>query len=251
MPLPDALVRARGVARSLALYYGPPGRARRLDRWYGAWIKPGDLCLDIGAHVGDRSRSWSRLGARVVALEPQPDLARLLRWLFRHDPRVTVREQAVAAEAGRLPLYVSPATPTVTTMSGDWQGAVRRARSFARVRWGSPRAVEATTLDALLGEIGVPAFCKIDVEGFEAEVLRGLSRPLPALSFEYIPAAPAVARACVDQLEALARHRYRIAEGESMAFATATLDADSCRAWLAARDVDAPSGDVYAWAEAG
>ena len=73
-----------------------------MDRFYAGFVRPGDLCFDIGAHVGSRTLSWSRLGATVVALEPQPDFVRLLRWMFARNPRVTVRGEAVAARAGML-----------------------------------------------------------------------------------------------------------------------------------------------------
>ena len=72
------------------MYYGRPGGAAALDRFYRPFVPTGGLCFDIGAHVGNRTRCWSRLGARVVAVEPQGDFARFLRWLFRADPRVTI-----------------------------------------------------------------------------------------------------------------------------------------------------------------
>lgn len=241
------LARWRGIARSLRLYYGVPGRGRRAVRLYGRFIRPGDLCFDIGAHVGNRSRCWSRLGARVVALEPQPDFVRFLRWLFRDDPAVTVREAAAGAVPGRLALRVSRRTPTVTSMSADWMAAVAPTRGFAGVTWDEAIEVEVVTLDALIAEFGMPAFCKIDVEGFEPEVLRGTTAALPALSFEYLPAAKDQAAACVDLLAARGTYRFNRSTGESLRLEEpAWLDATAMRHWLLARQPDEPSGDVYA-----
>ena len=63
---------ARATIRSLRIYYGDRRRAAAMDRLYGNFVRPGDLVFDVGAHVGDRVASFRRLGARVVAVEPQP-----------------------------------------------------------------------------------------------------------------------------------------------------------------------------------
>src|SRR5688572_22262126 len=80
-----ATARAFGVARSLAMYYGIPFRAQRLRRFYSQFVRPGALCFDVGAHAGNRVRCWRALGARVVAIEPQRDFVRILRWLYGGD----------------------------------------------------------------------------------------------------------------------------------------------------------------------
>jgi FkbM family methyltransferase len=241
------LARLIGLARSLWLYYGVPGRLWRTRRFYAQFVREGDLCFDVGAHVGSRAWVWSGLGARVVAIEPQPDFVAFLRWLFRNRPKVEVVEAAVAASPGRLTLRISRRHPTVTTASSQFLTSVAGAASFQGVRWQDSCEVEAVTLDALIARYGLPAFVKIDVEGFEAEALKGLSQPLPALSFEYLAETTKVALACVDRLEALGRYRYNVARGESMTFiAEPWLDAEGVRRWLAAQGPGSGSGDVYA-----
>ena len=90
---------ATAIGRSLRIYYGDPARAGALDTLYGPFLRPGDLAFDIGAHVGDRTASFRRLGARVVALEPQPACFRALRLIHGRDADVTL----VRAAAGRRP----------------------------------------------------------------------------------------------------------------------------------------------------
>ena len=92
----SAKARAFGIARSLAMYYGIPFRARRLRRFYAQFVHPRALCFDVGAHAGNRVRCWRQLGARVVAIEPQPDFVRVLRWLYGNDGGVEIVPLAVA-----------------------------------------------------------------------------------------------------------------------------------------------------------
>lgn len=247
----NALTRAAGIARSLAIYRGIPGRSTRFRRFFSALIRPGDLCFDIGAHVGNRSLCWAGLGARVVAVEPQPDLARLLRRSFRGHSGITLVESAVGAGPGIAELHLSSRTPTVASLSPDWIETVSKAGGFASIRWDGRVEVPVTTLDALIGRFGVPAFCKIDVEGFEAEVLAGLSRPLPCLSVEVVPAALPAALATLDRIEALGRYRFQVSIGETGRFLWPNWrSGHEVRAWLLTLSPGDRSGDLYARAEA-
>jgi FkbM family methyltransferase len=210
--------RAWGLARSLAIYHAfgtIAGRQRQMRRLYAGFLRPGDLVFDVGAHVGSRVRTFAALGCRVVAVEPQPDCARVLRTLFGRSPRVTVVEAAVSATPGRVTLSVSERTPTVTTLAPAWQQARARESGFAGVRWNRGIEVETTTLDLLIQRFGAPAFVKIDCEGSEPAILAGLSRPVTALSFEYLPWTPDEARACVARLSALGEYVYNWSPGEA------------------------------------
>jgi FkbM family methyltransferase len=120
-----------GIGRSLALYYGIPFRARRLARLDEPFVASGGLAFDIGAHAGNRVRAFRRLGARVVAVEPQPDFVRLLEALYGRDHSVTIVPAAVGRAIGAATLLASERTPSVTTLSVDWATRVARTRRSA------------------------------------------------------------------------------------------------------------------------
>jgi FkbM family methyltransferase len=239
--------RAFGIARSLAIYHGIPRRQPRLRRLYGQFVRAGDLVFDIGAHAGNHVRSFSWLGCRVVALEPQPDFARLLRRIFGRVSQVEIIEAAVGERAGRASLSISERTPTVTSVASAWRDARTSDPDFARVRWNRRVEVDQTTLDALVDRFGVPAFVKIDVEGSEPAVLAGLTRAVPALSFEYLPRALDHAHSCVERLLALGSYRFNWSPGESHKLAsTAWLHERELLASLRTAEARRRSGDIFA-----
>lgn len=241
-----------GILRSLAIYRRP-GRQRALRDLYRPFVRPGDLVFDIGAHVGDRARAFADLGARVIAVEPQPRLQPWLRRLAARRSGIEVRGEAVGARAGEAVLAISRATPTVASLSAAWRSRVVRDHpGFRGVRWDEEITVSVVTLDGLIAGYGLPAFCKIDVEGAEAEVLAGLSQPVAALSFEFVAGALDQARACIDRLEALGYRQCNAVAGEGRRFIFVDwLSPAGMAEWLAGGADGLASGDVYARHPAG
>lgn len=243
----EALRRWYGLARSATIYYGNPLKRQRARALYAEFVRPGTLCFDIGTHLGDRIGHFRALGARVVALEPQPHLMRVLRLLYGSDQAVTLVEAAAGATPGTAPLLSPTANPTVASLSRDWIAAVSRSREFRGLRWTERPIVAVTTLDTLIAQHGVPSFCKIDVEGFENEVLKGLTQPLPALSIEYVRPAVNIAVEAISRLAAIGLYRFNLSPGESMRLAaedwcSAAEMIDRLNRLPAAHG----SGDVYA-----
>lgn len=208
------------------------------------------LCYDIGAHLGNRIWVWAALGATVVGVEPQPLCYHLLNQWYGNAPNVTLLDQALGAGKSRgqqRTLFISQRTPTVSTLSTQWMAKVQRTDSFANVEWDTRATVTITTLDELIVRFGEPLFCKIDVEGYELDVLHGLSRPLQMLSFEYVPASQRISLDCLDYLTQLGHYEFNWSIGESHRLQSAQwISAEQMAHTLASMEPNENSGDVYA-----
>jgi len=243
----DRFRTVRGIVRSLRIYYGDRQHGPAMDRMYRRFVQPGDLVFDIGAHVGDRVAAFRRLGARVVAVEPQPALLRTLRLLYGGDPKVTIEAAAVGRQPGVAELNVNLDNPTVSTVSTDFIAAATNAPGWEGQSWSKRISVPLTTLDTLIATHGTPAFIKIDVEGFEAEVLAGLSQQVQTLSFEFTLIQRDIARACIERCGALGYASFNAVLGESQSFEHGDWnDAPAMSRWLGALPPQANSGDIYA-----
>ena len=235
------------IERSLRIYYDDRRNTAAMDALYGRFVKSGDLVFDVGSHVGDRIAAFRRLGCRVIACEPNPSLVPTLRRLYGDDDKVALEPVAVGAKAGEIELSVNIDNPTVSTASTDFVKASQGAPGWEGQTWDQSIKVPVTTLDALIARHGVPAFMKIDVEGFEAAALAGLTQPVAALSFEFTTIQRDVARACVARCQALGYLRYNAALGESQTLVHDDWQsAETIARWLDALPMEANSGDVYA-----
>ena len=234
------------LKRSLDVYYGDPARDAAMDALYARFLKPGQLAFDIGSHVGDRIGSFRRVGARVVALEPQPLCARAIRAIYAGDSNVSLVEAACGPRPGTLALHINSRNPTVTTASDDFVRAADGAGGWEGQVWDKSIEVPVTTFDALVAEHGTPDFAKIDVEGFEADVLAGLTKPVPVLSFEFTTIQRDVAFRCLDRLMQLGDYRFDIALGEAQRLTFERwITSDEMKLHIEALPHDANSGDVY------
>jgi FkbM family methyltransferase len=243
----DALRTVRGILRSLRIYYGNRRHGPAMDRMYAQFVHTDDLVFDIGAHVGDRIAAFRRLGARVVAAEPQPALVKTLRLIYGRDTNVTIEATAIGRRSGDVELSVNIDNPTVSTASTDFIAAAAGAPGWQNQNWGKRLRVPITTIDALITAHGMPDFIKIDVEGFEAEALAGLTKPVAALSFEFTTIQRNIARACIGRCVELGYRGFNAALGESQQFVHADwLDAPALICWLDTLPQEANSGDVYA-----
>jgi FkbM family methyltransferase len=164
---------------------------------------------------------------------------------YRDDARVVVVSKAVGRVAGTAQMMVSQAH-TISSMSPSWVNAVRSSGRFVDYEWGRTQEVNVMTLDALIETFGRPAFCKIDVEGYECDVLAGLSSAIPVLSFEFTPELAEVGTACIDRLAGLGDYEFNFDVGESMHLRLANwVGPTQIKQQLKAFETD-QFGDIYA-----
>lgn len=157
-------------------------KQRAMTRFYRAFVKPGVQCFDIGANKGERTAIFRSLGARVVALEPQESCYNILQKKFGRDKNITLLKAAAGAHNGTGQLMLCDESDECATLSPAFVDTYAHIQQF---HWSSSEAVRIVTLEELCRQHGVPALCKIDVEGYEPEVLAGLQQALPLICFEF------------------------------------------------------------------
>jgi|CZKM01.1.fsa_nt_gi FkbM family methyltransferase len=174
------------------------------------FLQPGDLVFDVGANIGRKADDFLAWGANVVCVEPQPECSKVLREKYQANPKVIVLEAGLGERPGRLELSVCSEAPTISTFSEHWKHG-----RFANYNWDKTAPVEVTTLDRLIRKHGLPQYCKIDVEGFELAVLKGLTHLVPCLSFEFAIEFLAETRACLEYLQFLGYREFNLKLGEA------------------------------------
>jgi FkbM family methyltransferase len=136
-------------------------------------IRPGDVVLDIGSFLGTYAMAMARWGARVFAFEPTPASARALRrhvQLNRLEDRVEVSEVALGAAEGAVTLH----------QHGEPYRNAVAAHDPAGQQAGTVEVKMTTVDDFCRARQLRPTLIRMDVQGLEAEVLRGARETLAA-----------------------------------------------------------------------
>ncbi|MGA2484299.1 MAG: FkbM family methyltransferase [Candidatus Acidiferrales bacterium] len=189
------------AARSLRrVLRGPRAlRDRRLMRqFFAPLLPPGALVFDVGANVGTLTEVFASLGAKVIAVEPNPDCARHIQ-LVTERAAVEVIQAAAGGKAGTAILHVADRRDKMSSLSEEWCEAMRKQSKVHEGIWTREITVPVVTLDALIEKYGMPHYIKIDVEGYEENVLDGLSRQPSLLSFEFNRAYFDTAICCLEK----------------------------------------------------
>lgn len=191
-------------------------RNRPRCRFFRQFFRPGALVFDIGANVGHYTLLFHHLGARVLAVEPQAALVGQLKYRFRGFGRIQILQSAVGATAGAAELRKAPDLSEIASLRED---VATRSRFAAEHTYSEREMVPVVTLDSLITQYGSPDFCKIDVEGFESQVLAGLSNAVPAISLEFNREFWDETKHCLEHLSRIGDYRYNFTLGEAAVLA--------------------------------
>lgn len=185
----------------------------RAKVFYGQFVTKNNLCYDIGANIGNRTAAFLALGARVVAIEPQVYCFNYLKNKFKNKAEVI--NIGLDKTEGEKDFYIAN-FHAASSLSKDWITKVLPGKSH-EVELTQTVKIQTSTLDKLIEKYGVPDFCKIDVEGYELQVLLGLSKPMGIISFEYtFPELKQNAIECINHLNKLGSIICNYSENESM-----------------------------------
>ena len=187
---------------------------RRLTvRFYSQFIHKGDLCFDVGANLGQRTDIFIELGAKVICIEPQSSCIKELDSLYGKNNNFTIIPKGISAKEGQIEMLICDKLSSLSTMSSRWQQDSIHAKEYG-YKWEKKETVPVTTLDNLISEYCLPVFCKIDVEGFEYQVLNGLNKAIPFISFEFNTGFFDEANKCINRLLDIGNYKFNFAIGE-------------------------------------
>jgi FkbM family methyltransferase len=172
---------------------------QRKVAFYSSFVEQGAICFDVGANMGNRIIPLLSIGARVIAIEPQEKCYRYLKRKF--GKRIILIKKGLGESNGVKEFHISEDS-TLSSFSDNWINTVTNSSRFKGKNWIKTVKVSITTADELIEKYSTPSFIKIDVEGYELEVLKGLTRPIGMISFEYtVPEQPERAILCIAEIE--------------------------------------------------
>lgn len=225
-------------------------RSRQIE-FYRSILRTSDregAIFDIGANLGDKAEVFRRVPAKVICFEPDRTNIKFLQQRFRKRSEVLVVGKALSDKIDRLTFNVFEDGNAMNTLSAKWVDVLTR---IDRPRFGTGRKiveryeVDTLTLDHVLDQYGPALYVKIDVEGHEINVLSGLTRAVPFLSFEInLPDFRAEALACVAHLASIAPMTLFNYDVENKLEMSEWVNAKAFSSWL--NETSIPYAEVWA-----
>ena len=143
-----------------------------------------NLIFDIGANKGLFTDKCLELNpnVKVVLVEPNPQLYNFLKNKYKPNPSIIVLDSLVSEKSNEYIDFFLSNADTISTASKEWINSSRFTKHYF---WNNSIKKLSTNLDELVNSYGIPDLIKIDVEGYEYEVIKGLSKKIKEICFEW------------------------------------------------------------------
>jgi len=164
---------------------------------FSQYINNGDLCFDVGAWEGQFIEILLRWGANVVAVEPQKECIGKLKYIYGKNKKVRILWNALGEKPKKGEISICDTSSQCSTLSERF---IKESRFSESHKWTNKQEINIITLDFLIKNFGIPKFCKIDVEGYEDSVIRGLTTPIKIISFEFHSEIDGIVKNCCESL---------------------------------------------------
>jgi len=142
------------------------------------------IIIDIGANVGNFTKEWLTKSphSQYVCVEANVELIPILDGMFYGNKNVTILNNLVSDKDDELVDFWINKNHTISSASKDW---INNSR-FKGTDYYKKTQVKTITLDTIIELYGNPNLIKIDVEGYELEVLKGLTKAQSVIMFEWV-----------------------------------------------------------------
>ena len=188
------------------------------------FLKPNDLFFDVGAHMGDKSKELIKNNINVVMIEPQPICLDHLKKMYSDNSLVNIVPMGLGRSAQKMEMSINSNQPVISTLSEHW-----KTGRFSNSKWDKKIIIDITTLDEIIRRFGNPQYIKIDVEGYEHEVLLGLTKKSGIISIEFTSEFINNTYKSIDYLISLGYLDFNFSEGERKKFSTKWSDSEKIK----------------------
>lgn len=168
-----------------------------------------NLIFDVGANIGSKSIIFSKLARKVVSFEPSERLFGLLQKKFENT-NVIIYNYALGNKVSTSDLYIVENNEAYNSLNKKHIEITATSRNIATLDTVKRQEVKVEIIEHFINEFGIPKYIKIDVEGYEYEVVRGLETTVPIISFEAnLPEFREESIKIIKYLDVLSINRYK------------------------------------------
>jgi FkbM family methyltransferase len=209
-------------------------------------LKENFLVFDVGCNIGNKSAEYLNYKTKVVGFEPQPNCFNQLNERFKDEDNIVIEPIGLDNVKGETYIYEASHN-TISSMSEEFIEIVKKER-FKDYNWGNKILIKVDTLDNMIKKYGTPNYIKIDVEGYELNVLKGLTTPIDVISIEFTPELCQISIDCINYIESIngnCLYNYGFREDTDFKFDQWLTKDEILNYILSVHDYNFEFGDIY------